>query len=65
MFEMTEEKFRLNEGHYYVMSHIGSLRKLACAIYRDFFSAVKLDKFTRKILIVLIFLLKTYIVGTR
>ena len=43
----------------------GALRKHAHAIYRDFFSSIKNIKLTRKILIFLIYLLTTYIVGTR
>ena len=41
-----------------------TLRKLAHAIYRDFFSVAKMEKFTGKQLIFLLFLHKTYIVGT-
>ena len=41
-----------------------SLRKLVHAIYIDFLT-VKIENFIGKILIFLIFLLKTYIVGTR
>ena len=42
-----------------------SLRKLACAIYRDFFSAVNIENFIGKILIFFISLLfKILIVGT-
>ena len=40
------------------------LRKHAHVIYRDFLS-VKIENFSRIILIFLIYLLKTYIVGTR
>ena len=36
-----------------------ALRKLAHAIYRDFFSVVKNERFIRKILIFFLFLLKT------
>ena len=36
-----------------------SLRKLAHAIYRDFFSPVKIENFIRKKLIIFLFLLKT------
>ena len=35
------------------------------AKYRYFFSVVKIENFIRKMFIFLIFLLKTYIVGTR
>ena len=42
-----------------------SLQKFAHAINRDFFSAVNIEKFTRKSLIFFLFLLKTLIVGTR
>ena len=42
-----------------------TLRKYAHEVYRDFFPSVKIENFTRKILIFLICLLKTYIVGKR
>ena len=36
-----------------------TLRKLAHAIFRDFFSAVKIENFVGKFLILFLFLLKT------
>ena len=42
-----------------------SLRKLAHAFYTEIFPLIKIENFIRKILILLKFLLKTYIVGTR
>ena len=43
---------------------VNALRKLAHAFIQRFFSHVKIENFIRKISIFLIFLLKTYIVGS-
>ena len=42
-----------------------TLRKPAHATYSDFFTAVKITIFSRYLLIIFIFLLKTWIDGTR
>ena len=48
-----------------ILTLVLTLRKLAHAIYRIFFQEVKIENFTGKFWIFLIFSPKTYIVGTK